>query len=132
MMLKKTLGQNTTSTGPVRPNPINRTTQGTDSTFTQAFNDLIDLSDNIPTDAPPAYTPNLRDPAQLRRQLDELDASLKEKNKGALSISPYTLPGSIDAIRLLYIGLTTLDLTAREYGTPTYLHPNFRKLESSL
>ncbi len=90
------------------------------------------MSHNIPTDAPPAYTPNLRDPAQLRRQLDELDASLKEKNKGALTISPYTLPGSIDAIRLLYIGLTTLDLTAREYGTPTYLHPNFRKLESPL
>jgi hypothetical protein len=72
----------------------------------------------------------LRDPAQLRRQLDEFDASLKQKNKGALSISPYTLPGSIDAVRLLYIGLTTLDLTAREYGTPIYLHPNFSKPES--
>ena len=90
---------------------------------------MLDLADSSPSDAPPAYTPNLSDPAQLRRQLDELGVELKRKNKGGLSVSPYTLPGSIDAIRLLYTGLTQLDLTPREYGTPTYLHPNFSESE---
>ena len=56
--------------------------------------------------------------------MDELNAALREKNKGALSISPSTLPGNIDSIRLLYMGLAQTDLTAREYGTPTYLHPS--------
>lgn len=56
--------------------------------------------------------------------MEELNAILRQKNKGALSISPYTLPGNIDALRLLYIGLAQTDLTAREYGIPSYLHPS--------
>jgi hypothetical protein len=83
------------------------------------------MTGDPPADSPPAYTPNLGDPVQLQRQLDELAAALKQKNKGGLAISPYTLPGSIDAIRLSYVGLTQLEPTAREYGTPAYLHPNF-------
>lgn len=91
---------------------------------------MLDLADNPPSNAPPAYSRNLGDPAQLQRQLDELEDALRQKTKGSLYILPYTLPGSIDAIRLLYIGLTQLDLTSREHGTPTYLHPNFSESES--
>jgi hypothetical protein len=93
---------------------------------------LLDLADNLPSNAPPAYSRNLSDPAQLQRQLDELEDALRQKTKGSLYILPYTLPGSIDAIRLLYIGLTQLDLTSREYGTPTYLHPKLSESELPL
>ncbi|EEP77420.1 predicted protein [Uncinocarpus reesii 1704] len=108
---------------PARANAVNRPPNT--SNLTQGFNDLIDWAENTPSESPPAYSRNLRDPAQLQRQMDDLNVALRQKNKGALSISPYTLPGNIDAIRLLYIGLVQADLTAREYGTPTFLHPSY-------
>lgn len=64
--------------------------------------------------------------------MEELNVILRQKNKGALSISPYTLPGNVDAIRLLYIGLAQTDLTAREYGIPTYLHPSYSQSTNSM
>lgn len=61
----------------------------------------------------------------VEQKIRELEQALKVKNKGSLSIRPYTTAGSIDAIRLLYVGMTQNELTGRELGTPTYLHPNF-------
>jgi hypothetical protein len=87
-----------------------------------------------PADAPPGYTPsfNNADPTvralsqqALQTRLTELRNMIRTRNKGALSIRPYTAPGNIDCIRLFYLGMTQLELTARELGTPTYLHPSF-------
>jgi hypothetical protein len=39
---------------------------------------------------------------------------------------PYTAAGSIDAVQTIYVGMTQPELTSRELGTPTYLHPSFR------
>ncbi|KAH8589023.1 hypothetical protein B0O99DRAFT_582254 [Bisporella sp. PMI_857] len=87
-----------------------------------------------PADAPPGYTPSLNnaDPAvralsqqALQVQLTELQNKLKISNKGALSIRPYTAAGNIDCLRLFYLGMTQLELTARELSTPVYLHPIF-------
>jgi hypothetical protein len=87
-----------------------------------------------PADAPPGYTPsfNNADPAvralsqqSLLTQLTELENMLKTRNKGALSIRPYTATGNIDCIGLFYLGMTQLELTARELGTPIDLHPSF-------
>jgi hypothetical protein len=64
----------------------------------------------------------------LTAQLTELQTVLAPKNKGSLSIRPYTAAGSIDAMQLVYVGMTLFELTARELGTPTYIHPSFRML----
>ncbi|EER22999.1 hypothetical protein D8B26_004292 [Coccidioides posadasii str. Silveira] len=113
---------NTTSQS-ARTNTVNR--PANNSHMNPGFNDLLNWAENTPSEAPPAYSRNLSDPAQLQRQMDELTVALRQKNKGALSISPYTLSGNIDAIRLLYMGLAQADLTPREYGAPTYLHPSY-------
>ncbi|KAL4932031.1 uncharacterized protein BDV17DRAFT_254769 [Aspergillus undulatus] len=77
-----------------------------------------------PDGPPPAYTENLRDPVVLNRKLDELEQILKIKNKGSLLVQPYTLPGQIDAVRLLYNAMTANELTARETGSVDPVHPN--------
>jgi len=59
-------------------------------------------------------------------QLAQLQTTLAASNKGSISIRPYTSTGSIDAVRLVYVGMTLLELTARELGTPTYQHSTFR------
>ncbi|KAL4789305.1 hypothetical protein BDV19DRAFT_374338 [Aspergillus venezuelensis] len=83
------------------------------------------LEDLSPPDGPPpAYTENLRDPVVLNRKLDELEGILKIKNKGSLLVQPYTLPGQIDAVRLLYNSMTANELTARETGSVVPVHPN--------
>jgi hypothetical protein len=121
--------------------------QGSASTFqTPSSNlpvsrdELVDLIEN-PTDAPPGYTPNINNPdptirtlsqGALDTQLRELQINLGSQRKGSLSILPQTLTGNIDAVQLAYIGMTTLQLTARELGTPTYLHPGFGELSPLL
>ena len=56
-----------------------------------------------------------------------LETSLVTKNKGSLSVRPYTAAGTIDAIQLYYVGMIQAEMTARELGTPTYPHPSFRR-----
>ncbi|KAL2812474.1 hypothetical protein BJX63DRAFT_241868 [Aspergillus granulosus] len=82
---------------------------------------------NPPEGPPPAYTENLRDPVVLNRKLNELEQMIKVKNKGSLLVQPYTLPGQIDAVRLLYNAMTANELTARETGTVVPVHPNLGK-----
>jgi hypothetical protein len=102
-------------------------------------NDLLSPADT-PTDAPPSYTPSANSPEptmptiseqELGTRLGQLQRSLAAKNKGSLSIRPYTITGKIDAIQLLYVGMTQLELTSRELGTPIYLHPTFRRIYTS-
>jgi hypothetical protein len=56
--------------------------------------------------------------------MDQLELALAAKNKGKLSLRPYTSANQIDAVQLLYIGLTATQLTTREIPTPTYIHPS--------
>jgi hypothetical protein len=84
---------------------------------------------NAPEGPPPAYTENLRDPVVLNRKLDELEQIIKIKNKGSLLVQPYTLPGQIDAVRLLYNAMTADELTARETGPVVPVHPNLGKYQ---
>ncbi|KAI9781776.1 MAG: hypothetical protein M1839_005769 [Geoglossum umbratile] len=81
-----------------------------------------------PTENPPPYTPPALTSEALITRLTQLDATLVAKNKGSVSISPYTSTSRIDAVKLVYVGMTQLELTARELGTPTYLHPTFRMM----
>lgn len=67
---------------------------------------------------------------ELSTRLGQLQRSAA-KNKGSLSIRPYTMTGKIDLIQLLYVGMTQLELTSRELGTPIYPHPTFRKIYTS-
>jgi hypothetical protein len=92
---------------------------------------------NDSTDAPPGYTPSLNNPDPAVRilsqqaigtKLKEFETTLKRKNRGSISIKPFTGEGGIDAVQLVYIGLTQLELTSRELGTPVYLHSSFGKL----
>ncbi|KAL4953862.1 hypothetical protein BDW69DRAFT_149006 [Aspergillus filifer] len=76
-----------------------------------------------PDGPPPAYTEHLRDPVVLSRKFDELEEILRIKNKGSLLVQPYTLPGQIDAVRLLYSSMTADELTARETGSVVPVHP---------
>jgi hypothetical protein len=103
-----------------------RSSAAANSTLPPGLNDILDLPDRILGDLP-AYTEDLGDPATYDQRLTDLETSLASKNKGGLSIRPYTLPGNIDAIQLVYVGLTQLELTPRELGTPSYLHPSFGK-----
>ena len=93
--------------------------------------DLIDLA----PEAPPRYEPaiNHTDPTvrslsqqAVSAQLTQLETTLAIKNKGSVSIRPYTAAGYIDAVQLVYVGMTLLQLTSRELGTATYLHTSFR------
>jgi hypothetical protein len=85
-------------------------------------------------EAPLGYTPNLTNPDPTVRTLsyqatttllDQLQTTLAAKNMGSMSIRPYTANKYTDAVQLVYIGMTQLELTDRELGTPTYLHPSF-------
>jgi hypothetical protein len=90
---------------------------------------------NLAPEAPPRYEPaiNHTDPTvrvlsqqAVTAQLTHLETTLAVKNKGSVLIRPYTAAGYIDAIQLVYVGMTQLELTPRELGTPTYLHKTFR------
>jgi hypothetical protein len=90
-------------------------------------------------DRPPGYTPNITNPnptvralsqQALATQLIQLQSTLTVRNKGSISIRPYTTATSIDAVQTVYVGMTQLELTARELGTPTYIHSTFRMLGS--
>jgi hypothetical protein len=124
-----------------RPAPIVRRHDSTSVSQTPASSLPIrpeDLAD-IASDHPPGYTPDFNNPdptvralsqEALTTQLEQLQTILATRNKGSVSVRPYTAPGSIDAVKLVYVGMTTLELTSRELGTPTYLHPSFSLLES--
>jgi len=84
--------------------------------------DLIDLT----SEAPPGYTPSLNNPDPTVRALSQ-----QTRDKGRITIQPYTSTGYIDAVKLLYVGMTMFELTPRERGTPTYLHSSFRKSYSA-
>ncbi|KAH6619374.1 hypothetical protein B0J18DRAFT_445646 [Chaetomium sp. MPI-SDFR-AT-0129] len=88
-----------------------------------------DILDNIPQEAPPSYTTTSGTtttasftPAELDRRLDHLEQNLAIRNKGSLSVRPYTLAGGIDAVLLLRVGMTANELTPQELQAPTYLH----------
>lgn len=61
----------------------------------------------------------------LKEHLGRLESVLAVKNKGSLSIRPYTASSNIDAVRLFYVGLTQAQLTPREIRPPVFLHPTF-------
>lgn len=91
-----------------------------------------DLFDDIPLEPPPGYSAsggsrsNLT-AAQIQERITQLEQSLTVKTKGSLAIRPYTLPGNIDAVLLMYTGMARAELTQREIPTPTYLHPALGK-----
>ena len=115
--------------------PIPRANNESSVSQTPATSLPIDLGDlvGLTPEAPPGYSPNIAssDPSvrtlSLTTRLTQMMTSLASKTKGSLTIRPYTAPGSIDAVRLLYVGMTTLELTDRELGTLAFLHPSFCK-----
>jgi hypothetical protein len=66
--------------------------------------------------------------AEIGRRIAQLEHSLAIKTRGCLTIRAYTLPGNIDAVMLMYVGMTQAELTQREVPNPTYLHPVYGKL----
>jgi Tetratricopeptide repeat len=131
--------QSTPPTNPPDPTttrvPIPRPINESSGSQIPATNPPINLGDlvGLTPEAPPGYSPNITssDPSvrtlSLTSRLTQMTTSLTSKTKGSLSIRPHTAPGGIDAVRLYYIGMTTLELTDREYGTLTFLHPSFCK-----
>jgi hypothetical protein len=87
-----------------------------------------DLFDDVPQEPPPGYSAspghnaNLS-AAEIGRRIVQLEQNLAIKSKGSLVVRPYTLPGDIDAITLMYAGMTQAELTQRELPNPTYVHP---------
>ena len=122
-----------TNTQSVRQPTVKRTYNA--ETVTQAPNAQAlpfageDLVKTVPSDGPPAdYTPPTPvSVTEVNQRLDELTGALAGKNKGSLSIRPYTTADGIDAIQLLYVGMIQGELTQREIGRPNYLHPTFSK-----
>jgi hypothetical protein len=105
-------------------------TPSTTIPFTSA--DLSSLTDDIPSEPPPDYTPSSQQQAtitaaELNAKLNELEIIIAAKNKGKLMVRPYTGAQQIDAVQLLYVGLTAAQLTTREIPTVTYLHPTHSK-----
>ncbi|KAF1813431.1 hypothetical protein P152DRAFT_457795 [Eremomyces bilateralis CBS 781.70] len=97
--------------------------------------DFIDMSDMTPSDPPPAYAPSPGyqawtsaplSPQTLSARLAQLQTAMTTRNRGGLSLRPFTSAVDIDAVCLLYIGLTESELTARELPIPIYIHPSFR------
>jgi len=137
---RSTNGSQTARTVPVTPTHNTSTVnQAPSSGVSGTPDDLLGPADT-PTDAPPGYTPSPNSPEptmpamseqELGTRLGQLQRSLVAKNKGSLSIRPYTMTGKIDAVQLLYVGMTQLELTSRELGIPIYLHPTFRKIYTS-
>lgn len=62
---------------------------------------------------------------EVETRIAQLQTAMVVKNKGSLSVRPYTSVGSIDAVQLLYIGMTVSELTSREVGLPTFMHQTF-------
>jgi hypothetical protein len=97
--------------------------------FTSA--DIAAITEDIPTEPPPDYTPGSNPPpqaramqaAELNARLTQLETTLAVKNKGRLMIRPYTAAQQIDSVQLLYVGLTREQLTTREVPLPSYIHP---------
>jgi len=57
-----------------------------------------------------------------------LSNAMTAQNKGKLSMRAYTAEGSVDAVQLLYVGLTSGQLTGRELDTsPKSVHPSHGK-----
>ncbi|KAL9036918.1 MAG: hypothetical protein Q9214_005926, partial [Letrouitia sp. 1 TL-2023] len=86
--------------------------------------DLINLTET-PNDHPPPYSPATMTRSQIEERLRQLEIALTAKKKGSLALRPFTSANSVDAVQLIYIGLTILELTNRELGIPVYLHPSF-------
>jgi hypothetical protein len=115
--------------------PIPRANNESSVSQTPATSLPLELEDlvGLTPEPPPGYSPNIAssDPSvrtlSLTTRLTQMMTSLASKTKGSLTIRPYTAPGSIDAVRLYYVGMTTLELTDRELGTLTFLHPSFCK-----
>jgi hypothetical protein len=115
--------------------PIPRANNESSVSQTPATSLPLELEDlvGLTPEPPPGYSPNITssDPSvrtlSLTTRLTQLTTSLASKTKGSLTIRPYTAPGGIDAVRLLYVGMTILELTDRELGTLTFLHPSFCK-----
>jgi hypothetical protein len=120
-----------TSSNPTTTRPLQRSFNPSNVNQTPApfmpFTQADLLGENTPSEPPPGYT---RRPgstltaAELLQQIARLEQILAVKKKGSLSIRALTLAGSIDAVQLLYVGLTQGQLTRRELPLPTYQHPN--------
>jgi tetratricopeptide (TPR) repeat protein len=86
------------------------------------------LTENVPSDPPPSYsaepTPqrNTVTAADITDRLQSLAIALAPRNKGRIRVQAYTSTDSVDAVRLIYVGMTNLELTVRELPVPTYLH----------
>lgn len=66
--------------------------------------------------------------SQVEERLRRLEMALTAKRKGSLTLRPYTGANSVDAVQLLYVGMTMLELTNRELGIPVYLHYSFSEV----
>ena len=125
-------------------NASNQPTQSIPAARTNDANDSSPVSQAVPNpplapeDLPPGYTPDPTNPNPTVRalsqqalvtQLTQLQTTLAVRNKGSISIRPYAAARSIDAVQTVYVGMTQLQLTARELGTPTYIHSSFRMLD---
>lgn len=89
-----------------------------------------------PPDVPPRYTPinnpnPTPSPQELETQLTQLQATLAVRNKGSISIRPYTTARGLDSVQTVYVGMIQLELTTRELGTPTYSHPSFSAIATN-
>ena len=85
---------------------------------------------NIATtnEPPPGYSPPTpMSVGEINQRLDQLTVALATKNKGSCTVRPYTTADGLDAILLVYVGLTQSQLTNREIGRPIYLHQTFSK-----
>jgi hypothetical protein len=121
---------------PERSPPVIRT--DTSSSSSAPVSSLPLRLEDLTLEAPPGYTPNFTNPdpavrllsqQALTTHLTQLQTTLTTQNKGSISIRPYTAAGYVDAVKLVYIGMTQIELTARELGIPTYSHTSFRMLD---
>jgi hypothetical protein len=102
------------------------------------------MNEDTPSESPPNYSassnPGVPILGNFILQLESLglgsltgattSAAMTAQNRGKLSLRAYTATQSVDAIQLLYVGLTTNQLTIRELDTtPRSLHSSHGKLE---
>ena len=86
------------------------------------------LTENGHSDPPPSYsaepTPqrNTLTAADITDRLQRLAVALALRNKGRIRVQTYTSTHSVDAVRLIYVGMSHPELTVRELPVPTYLH----------
>ena len=90
-------------------------------------------------DAPPTYTPHIlsSDPniralsqQELANRIVALQVAIGSKSKGGISLRTQTLGGSVDAVQLIYSGITSNQLTTRELPTPFFVHNSLRTYKS--